>query len=136
MPITRWRTVDSPLGRLFWRLLGDKKGVRLVWHGIRPHKPGTGEAYVPMDECLARCVIDFSGRPYLVWRRIGRTRPARSPLDEKGRDQSPSAFRFDSPVNFFQAFANEAKCNLHFEPFHGGEPHHVVESSFKSFARR
>jgi imidazoleglycerol-phosphate dehydratase len=48
--------------------LGDKKGIRRYGNGFHPKNPFTGEAYVPMDECLTRCVIDFSGRPYLVWR--------------------------------------------------------------------
>jgi imidazoleglycerol-phosphate dehydratase len=61
-----------------------------------------------MDECLARCVIDFSGR---------------------------SAFRFGLAREFFQGFANEARCNLHLELLYGDEPHHIVEALFKAFAR-
>src|SRR5689334_23136635 len=56
------------LGQAFLKALGDKKGIRRYGTGFHPNNPLTGEAYVPMDECLARCVIDFSGRPYLVWR--------------------------------------------------------------------
>src|SRR6267378_7966850 len=56
------------LGQAFAAALGDKKGIRRYGAGFDPRNPFTGEAYVPMDECLARCVIDFSGRPYLVWR--------------------------------------------------------------------
>src|SRR5689334_14772787 len=83
------------LGQAFLEALGDKKGIRRYGTGFDPQNPFTGEtppggvsgsepssgeaasrlesrrygeAYVPMDECLARCVIDFSGRPYLVWR--------------------------------------------------------------------
>ncbi len=51
------------LGQAFARALGDKKGIRRYGAGFDPRNPFTGEAYVPMDECLARCVIDFSGRP-------------------------------------------------------------------------
>src|SRR5690242_6229256 len=53
------------LGQAFAQALGDKKGIRRYGTGFDPRNPLTGEAYVPMDECLARCVIDFSGRPYL-----------------------------------------------------------------------
>src|SRR3974390_1243193 len=56
------------LGQAFVQALGDKKGIRRYGTGFDPRNPFTGEAYVPMDECLARCVVDFSGRPYLVWR--------------------------------------------------------------------
>lgn len=122
------------LGQAFLKALGDKKGVRRYGTGFDPQKPGTGEAYVPMDECLARCVIDFSGRPYLVWRGLDELAPRKITVDEKQQDQS-SAFRFGLAREFFQAFANEAKCNLHLELLYGGEPHHVVESLFKSFAR-
>jgi imidazoleglycerol phosphate dehydratase HisB len=54
------------LGQAFREALGDKKGLRRYGTGFDPRNPFTGEAYVPMDECLARCVIDFSGRSYLV----------------------------------------------------------------------
>ena len=56
------------LGQAFAGALGDKKGVRRYGTGFDPRNPFTGEAYVPMDECLARCVVDFSNRPHLVWR--------------------------------------------------------------------
>src|SRR5437868_7054153 len=56
------------LGQAFVKALGEKEGIRRYGTGFDPHNPFTGEAYVPMDECLARCVIDFSGRPYLAWR--------------------------------------------------------------------
>jgi imidazoleglycerol-phosphate dehydratase len=56
------------LGQAFNQALGDKKGIRRYGTGFDPRNPLWGEAHVPMDECLVRCVIDFSGRPYLVWR--------------------------------------------------------------------
>src|SRR5438876_5254757 len=58
------------LGQAFSQALGDKKGIRRYGTGFDPRNPLTGEAYVPMDECLARCVIDLGGRPHLVWRRL------------------------------------------------------------------
>ena len=99
-----------------------------------PRNPFTGEAFVPMDECLARCVIDFSGRPFLVWRGMDDLAQKRIPTADKTQDMS-SAFRFGLAREFFQGFTNEAKCNLHLELLYGGEPHHVVESLFKAFAK-
>ena len=56
------------LGQALGQALGDKKGIRRYGTGFDPRNPFTGESHVPMDECLARCVVDFSGRPYLIWR--------------------------------------------------------------------
>src|SRR6266496_5446621 len=56
------------LGQAFRTALGEKRGIRRYGTGFDPRNPLAGEAYVPMDECLARCVVDFSGRPYLIWR--------------------------------------------------------------------
>jgi imidazoleglycerol-phosphate dehydratase len=122
------------LGQAFAQALGDKKGVRRYGAGFDPRNPFTGEAYVPMDECLARCVIDFSGRPHLVWRGLANFRhKSISPAEQK-QDMS-SAFRFGLAREFFQAFANEAKCNLHLELLYGDEPHHIAEALFKAFAK-
>ena len=89
---------------------------------------------MPMDECLARAVIDFSGRAYLVWRGLDSRAHQRIAWEDKTQDMS-SAFRFGLAREFFQGFANEARCNLHLELLYGGEPHHVVECVFKAFAR-
>jgi imidazoleglycerol-phosphate dehydratase len=122
------------LGQAFAQALGDKKGVRRYGAGFDPRNPFTGEAYVPMDECLARCVIDFSGRPHLIWRGLANFRhKSISPAEQK-QDMS-SAFRFGLAREFFQAFANEAKCNLHLELLYGDEPHHIAEALFKAFAK-
>jgi imidazoleglycerol-phosphate dehydratase len=144
------------LGQAFLSALGDKKGIRRYGTGFAPQspialalaarraarpakridleKPLTGEAYVPMDECLARCVIDFSGRPYLVWRGVDDFSYKTLSSNEKRQDMS-SAFRFGLAREFFQGFANEARCNLHLELLYGDEPHHVVEALFKAFAK-
>ena len=121
------------LGLAFAKALGDKRGIRRYGAGFHPKNPFTGEAYVPMDECLARCVIDFGGRPHLVWRGLARFSQKISSA-EKNQDMS-SAFRFGLAKEFFQAFANEARCNLHLELLYGDEPHHIVEALFKAFAR-
>jgi imidazoleglycerol-phosphate dehydratase len=122
------------LGQAFGHALGDKKGLRRYGTGFHPRNPFTGEAYVPMDECLARCVVDFSGRSHLVWRGLNSLGHKIISKAEKGHDMS-SAFRFGLAREFFQGFANEARCNLHLQLLYGDEPHHIVEALFKAFAR-
>ena len=91
--------------------LGNKKGIKRY-----------GFFYVPMDECLSRCVIDFCGRSELVWKvQLGL---------EKIGEMDTELFR-----EFFKAFVNESKCNLHIENIYGKNNHHIIESCFKSFAR-
>ncbi|HVU07032.1 MAG TPA: imidazoleglycerol-phosphate dehydratase [Verrucomicrobiae bacterium] len=141
------------LGQAFATALGDKRGIRRYGFGfdlenlksrtgfqpVKKIETGKipvlrGESYVPMDECLARCVIDFGGRPHLVWRGLDRFSQKKISEAEKNQDAS-SAFRFGLAREFFQAFANEARCNLHLELLYGDEPHHIVEALFKAFAR-
>lgn len=117
------------LGQAFAEALGDKKGLRRYGFGFDPKNPLSGEAYVPMDECLARCVVDFGGRPMLVWR--GLDALAFKPI----KGDMAMAFRFGLAREFFQGFANEARCNLHLELLYGEEPHHVCEALFKAFAK-
>src|SRR5271169_6584396 len=88
------------LGQAFAQALGDKRGIRRYGAGFDPRNPFTGEALVPMDECLARCVIDFGGRPHLVWR--GLTPYAYQKLTQAERQQDmSSAFRFGLAREFF-----------------------------------
>jgi len=122
------------LGQAFSQALGAKQGIKRYGAGFDPRNPFTGEAYVPMDECLARCVVDFSGRPYLVWRGMEDLLYKRLSQNEKAQDMS-TAFRFGLAREFFQAFANEARCNLHLELLYGDEPHHISEALFKAFAK-
>ena len=122
------------LGQALARALGEKKGIRRYGTGFHPKNPFTGEAYVPMDECLARCVVDFCGRPHFDWR--GLNEFSQNSVSRKGRIQDmSSAFRFGLAREFFQGFANEARCNLHLELLYGDEPHHIAEALFKAFAR-
>ena len=91
--------------------LGDKKGINRY-----------GFFYIPMDECLSRCVIDFCGRPELVWKvNLG--------LKKIG-EMDTELF-----IEFFKAFTNESKCNLHIENLYGKNNHHIIESCFKAFAK-
>jgi imidazoleglycerol-phosphate dehydratase len=139
------------LGQAFLQALGEKRGIRRYGTGFEPGNPfvesdkakdkvsdkvekRAGEAYVPMDECLARCVIDFSGRSHLVWRGLSEWSQKMVSKAEKNQDMS-STFRFGLAREFFQGFTNEARCNLHLELLYGDEPHHIVEALFKAFAR-
>ena len=122
------------LGQAFAQALGDKRGIRRYGTGFDPRNPLCAEAHVPMDETLARCVLDFSGRPHLVWRGMDSLAFKTLSRSEKRQDMS-SAFRFGLAREFFQGFANEARCNAHFELLYGDEPHHVVEALFKAFAK-
>ena len=93
------------------KALGDKRGINRY-----------GFFYIPMDECLSRCVIDFSGRPELVWK-----------VDfsiKKIGEMDTELFE-----EFFKAFTNESKCNLHVENLYGKNNHHIIESCFKAFAK-
>lgn len=137
------------LGEAFVQALGDKTGIRRYGTGFEPEDPGSGarassrdpdrpmrgSAYVPMDETLARCVIDFSGRPYLVWRGLKEPISYRTLSKKERRQDDSTAFRFGLAREFFQGFANAARCNLHLELLYGEEPHHVCEALFKAFAK-
>ena len=91
--------------------IGEKRGINRY-----------GFFYITMDESLSRTVIDFSGRPELVWKvNLG--------LKKIG-EMDTELFQ-----EFFKAFSNESKCNLHIENFYGDNNHHIIESCFKSFAR-
>lgn len=122
------------LGQAFLQALGDKRGIRRYGSGFHPQNPFTGESFVPMDETLARAVIDFCGRPTLVWRGMKELAYRNVGKAERSQDMS-SSFRFGLAREFFQGFANDARCALHLELLYGEEPHHVVEALFKACAK-
>ncbi len=99
------------LGQAVSKALGERKGVRRY-----------GQAYVPMDETLARVVIDLSNRPFLVWR-------VEMTAEKIGT--------FDTQLvrEFFQAFAVAAGATLHVEALYGANAHHIAEACFKGLAR-
>jgi len=101
------------LGEAFGKALGDKSGIRRF-----------GYAYVPLDEALARVVVDFSGRPFLVFE---------VPLDREmlliHKD-----FPFALVEEFFKSFANKCPCNIHVDLIRGRNGHHAAEAIFKAFA--
>ncbi len=99
------------LGTALAEAVGDKTGIRRY-----------ASCTLPMDDALVRVALDFSGRPMLVWesdlpiRRIG---------------------TFDSELvrEFFQAVAVNARLTVHVDQIRGINSHHVVEATFKAFAR-
>ena len=101
------------LGEAFAKALGDKNGIRRF-----------GSAYVPLDEALARVVVDFAGRPYLVFE---------VPIDREmlliHKD-----FPFALVEEFFKSFANKCACNIHVDLIRGRNGHHAAEAIFKAFA--
>ena len=103
--------IGLALGQAFKEALGDKQGICRF-----------GESSVPLDEALARVVVDLSGRPYLSY-------------NVKIRPGRVGSFDTDLPHEFFQAFANQAGMNLHIHVSAGENPHHIIEASFKAFAR-
>ncbi len=103
--------VAIALAQAFTKALGDKKGIARYGH-----------AYVPMDESLARCVVDLSGRTALVFHaEFSR---------KKVGDLSTEMIQ-----HFFQSFAENLKANLHIEVLYGKNTHHKIEAMFKAFAR-
>jgi imidazoleglycerol-phosphate dehydratase len=105
--------VGLVLGEAFAAALGDKRGIRRF-----------GSAYVPLDEALARVVVDFSGRPFLVFE---------APIDREmlliHKD-----FPFALVEEFFKSFANKCACNIHVDLIRGRNGHHAAEAIFKAFA--
>ena len=103
--------VGITLGQAFARAIGDKSGVRRYGH-----------AYVPLDEALSRVVVDFSGRPGLVYK-VEFTRALIGEFDA------------DLVHEFFQGFVNHAQVTLHIDNLRGDNAHHQCETMFKAFGR-
>jgi imidazoleglycerol-phosphate dehydratase len=103
--------VGLALGQGFREALGDKRGIRRF-----------GEATVPLDEALVSCVVDLSGRPFLAY-------------NLKIRQEKVGNFATELIHDFFLAFTNQLGMNLHFNMTQGRNPHHIIEASFKAFAR-
>jgi len=103
--------VGITLGQAVARAVGDRKGIRRY-----------GQAYVPLDEALSRVVIDFSGRPGLIWQ-VPFTRAMIGEFD------------VDLAHEFFQGFVNHALVTLHVDNLRGENAHHQCETVFKAFAR-
>jgi len=98
------------LGQALKKALGDRKGIRRY-----------GFAFVPMDESLARCVLDLSGRPFLVFS------VKLAPRFIKDLDP-------EMVLEFFKAIAHNLGAAIHLELVYGRNSHHQLEALFKAFA--
>ncbi len=103
--------VGIVFGQAVARAVGEKRGIGRYGH-----------AYVPLDEALSRAVIDFSGRPGLVYQ-ITFTRPRIGDFD------------VDLLREFFQGFVNHAQVTVHLDNLRGDNAHHQAETLFKAFGR-
>ena len=103
--------VGLVLGQAFKEALGDKVGIKRY-----------GFFVLPMDESLARVVVDVGGRPHLVYEANAPTMFVRD-------------FNLALVKEFCRAFSNALGANLHVQLIYGEEPHHVAEAIFKCLAR-
>ncbi|HLV67476.1 MAG TPA: imidazoleglycerol-phosphate dehydratase HisB [Polyangiaceae bacterium] len=99
------------LGSAVLEALGDRAGIRRY-----------GWATLPMDEALVTAALDLSGRPYFVWK---------VPLPKAKLGE----FDVELAEVFFEAFARSARANLHVHLHEGQNLHHIIEITFKAFAR-
>ena len=102
--------IGITLGDAFNQALGDKKGITRYGH-----------AYAPLDEALSRVVIDFSGRPGLLW-------------DVNFTKQTINDFDLQLLREFFQGFTNKSLATIHIDNLKGENAHHQAETIFKAFA--
>ncbi len=100
------------LGSIFEKALGNKGGIERF-----------ADATVPLDEALSRVAVDISGRPFLHFR-------LDFPRPEDGSGVNPWLFE-----EFFRGFVNNAKITLHIDRIRGDNSHHILECTFKAFAR-
>ncbi len=103
--------VGITLGQALGKALGDRKGIVRFGHFV-----------APLDEALVQVVLDFSGRPYLVY---GLDIPT----------QRVGTYDTQLVREFFQAIVNHAQITLHIRQLDGINSHHIIEATFKAFAR-
>ena len=103
--------VGLAIGQAIDQALGDRGGIRRY-----------GSATIPMDEALAECAIDISGRPLTVY-------------EADIPDVSIAGFDAELAEEFFRALANTSKMTLHLTVLRGTNAHHMIEAAFKAFAR-
>jgi len=99
------------LGECLYKALGEKKGINRY-----------GFALIPMDEALARCVIDFSGRKALI-------------IDLNLKEYDIEDVTVEDVYHFLNSLAENAKMNLHLYVLYGEDQHHKVEAAFKALAK-
>jgi imidazoleglycerol-phosphate dehydratase len=100
------------LGEAISKALGDRAGIRRY-----------GDAFIPLDEALVRCVVDVSGRPYLSYN------------IEIPKWQLLGDYDVFLTPEFFRALVLNAGLTAHLDLQRGDNPHHIVEAAFKAFAR-
>ena len=103
--------VGIVLGQALAKALGDRKGIVRFGHFV-----------APLDESLVQVALDFSGRPYLVY---GLVIP----------NQRVGTYDTELIREFYQAVVNHAQITLHVRLLESGNSHHIIEASFKAFAR-
>jgi imidazoleglycerol-phosphate dehydratase len=103
--------VGIVFGQALDEALGDRAGIRRY-----------GSALVPMDESLAECALDISGRPLCVF-------------DAELPATTIAGFDTELAEEFFRAVANASKMTLHVSVRYGSNAHHMIEACFKAFAR-
>ncbi|AHM56707.1 imidazoleglycerol-phosphate dehydratase HisB [Peptoclostridium acidaminophilum DSM 3953] len=103
--------IGITLGQAFAEALGEKRGI------VR-----YGHSYVPMDETLARSVVDLGGRPYLAF-------------DYKFERDKVGSFDTELVKEFLTGFSNSLACNIHIDVIRGENTHHIIEAIFKSLSR-
>ncbi len=103
--------VGIALGQALAAAVGDKTGIRRY-----------GSCLLPMDDALVRVAVDLSGRSYLVWN-----------ADPPGA--RIGTFDRELVREFFNALASSGGITLHVDGLHGFNSHHIVEATFKAFAR-
>lgn len=108
------------LGQCFASALGNCAGIYR-----------SGFSIYPMDESLLQSAVDFGGRPFCVVN----ASLSNIPLVSIGQDGKSSSFQTDCFEDFWQGFANGAKCNLHLDAIRGRSDHHKIEGLFKAAAR-
>ena len=110
--------VGLVVGQAFDQALGSRKGIaRYGW------------AYVPMEEALARVVLDFSGRPKLI------VRDHRAAELRKHPAGSHSAYQWGDAEHFLESFVRASKTTLHIDILAGSDFHHTCEAVFKALGR-
>ena len=103
--------VGIVLGEAVTKALGSKRGILRA-----------GYFLMPMDEALAASAVDLGGRPFCV-------------VNAKMGSARIGDFQTELTEDFFQAFAQAARANVHLRVLYGRSSHHQVEAMFKAFAR-
>ena len=106
------------IGQALREALGDKAGIRRF-----------GDAIVPLDEALARCVVDVAGRPYVVCT----GEPDAQVYARIGGSGVP--YQGSMTYHVVESLALNAGLCVHLDLVRGRDPHHIVEAQFKAFAR-